>query len=308
MVFRICRNFGQVLTFVSLVSLPAFANDFSDSWFVGIPDVVSGAPQVQDPPTSNEMINFLNDQKSREQRDEVIDQISFLNEDTVFLDLFRELHHPEGFRTKKREFSVKCHHVICAVQEIYGEREGLQLLYLLSKFGLNATDLTGYLELRRWTAAELDFVIGGFSDFPWDTSIVRSRGLLQHYRKQVSGSFATAFRDPEIHIVVNPAFDRLPDLLKRALIFHEIAHHFGNREDLDLSPEWLKISDWQKKGKKWKMMKITAMVSRYGNSNPVEDFAETMVSYRYDGRRLKEKVPEKFEFMKTHVFDGHEYL
>jgi len=50
------------------------------------------------------------------------------------------------------------------------------------------------------------------------------------------------------------------------------------------------------------------IVSKYGETNPAEDFAETMTAYRYNPELLKEVSPEKYSFIKEKVFNGAEFI
>lgn len=49
-------------------------------------------------------------------------------------------------------------------------------------------------------------------------------------------------------------------------------------------------------------------VSDYAKTEVEEDFAETYAVYMLDPEALNEISPEKYEFMREHVFDGKEYL
>ena len=315
---RLCRNFGQVLALVTFVPALALAFDFGESWFAGLPEQVRSAPGVDLRPVLNEKMQlFLESQMTHQARSEVIDEVSFVDEDTFLLQLFKGLHHPPGTESVAQKFSVHCQKVICAAQEIYGVREGLQLLYLLAKEGMNASVYPSYLELRPWTAVELDLIIGAFSDYPPTLFAKGFRGQILHFSKPFSKSIAFTYQTPRLQIYFNPSFDHRSALMKRATIFHEIAHHFGAQDDLDRSPEWIQMSAWKSRPGPWSPVPETALiwkmrnpskrVSQYGLTNPLEDFAESMVSYRYDGDRLKAHVPEKYEFMKK-VFKGAEYL
>lgn len=49
------------------------------------------------------------------------------------------------------------------------------------------------------------------------------------------------------------------------------------------------------------------IISEYGETNPAEDFAETMSAYRFKPELLKEISPKKYEFIKKNVFGGIEF-
>ncbi|MEX1098953.1 MAG: hypothetical protein WEB87_00920, partial [Bacteriovoracaceae bacterium] len=48
-------------------------------------------------------------------------------------------------------------------------------------------------------------------------------------------------------------------------------------------------------------------VSQYGETNPAEDFAESVAAYRYNPEALKNASLEKYEFIKNKVFQGVEF-
>jgi hypothetical protein len=91
-------------------------------------------------------------------------------------------------------------------------------------------------------------------------------------------------------------------------MFHELSHNIGSKvNNLDDSPEWMALSGWIKKGDEWNSKPDSCFISEYGKSNPAEDWAETVASYRYSGVNLKKNCPEKYDFIKNKVFKGYEY-
>ena len=49
------------------------------------------------------------------------------------------------------------------------------------------------------------------------------------------------------------------------------------------------------------------IISEYGEVNPLEDIAETIVAYRYNPSKLKEISPKKYDYIKGKVFQGVEF-
>ncbi len=108
---------------------------------------------------------------------------------------------------------------------------------------------------------------------------------------------------------------------------HELAHHvdFSKSDKVQFgiseSPEFLKLSGWKKStkyetdksGKKtavpqWVHTKDKKFISNYAGTQPCEDFAEAAAHYMYFPRKFKTIDPEKYDFIKKHVFTGKEYL
>lgn len=50
------------------------------------------------------------------------------------------------------------------------------------------------------------------------------------------------------------------------------------------------------------------IISKYGESNPSEDFAESLTAYRYNPAGLKKAAPEKYNFIKDRIFNGQEFI
>jgi len=49
------------------------------------------------------------------------------------------------------------------------------------------------------------------------------------------------------------------------------------------------------------------IISKYGETNPLEDIAEPIVAYRYNSKQLKEVSPKKYEYIKNKIFQGIEF-
>jgi hypothetical protein len=109
---------------------------------------------------------------------------------------------------------------------------------------------------------------------------------------------------------------------------HELTHHldFASSQNsyhgISESPEFLNLSGWKKKstyvtdektGKKklqeqWDRPKDKAFVRDYAGSAPAEDFAESTAYYMLQPQYLKTIDPEKYNFIKSKVFNGQEFI
>jgi hypothetical protein len=105
--------------------------------------------------------------------------------------------------------------------------------------------------------------------------------------------------------------------MRTAIIFHELSHALGfNQYEIDDSKVWQQIE------KGWKPRKYRrngsiyegtplaseGYVSQYSRTNPAEDFAESVSSYRVKPQVLKELSPKKYQFIKDTVFLGQEFI
>jgi len=111
-----------------------------------------------------------------------------------------------------------------------------------------------------------------------------------------AGRFLPLFRQISVYgtIDVLQSADELLDT-----ITHEVGHnaHYNIRLDnWELALQWTELHK-QNRG----------FVSDYARTNEFEDFAESYWVYVRNPERLKATSPEKYEFMRQHVFTGQEY-
>jgi hypothetical protein len=202
-----------------------------------------------------------------------------------------------------------CTSSLCGAKRIFGDLRGLLILWAYVKFGTNLSPFSDVMAdpkglddetLRAIIAASLLI-----PDHLKDVSL-RETGFFRFMKgatlsfyngqKVVANSFGGVF-DP---------IDELNFAEKIYFFIHELAHRARLRQNpgLDESPEWLKAAGW-------KDLKTPpqneAWASAYARVNPFEDFAETYSLYRLDPQRLKKVSPDRYDFMKTRVFDGLEY-
>ncbi|MBN1921594.1 MAG: hypothetical protein JW892_10135 [Anaerolineae bacterium] len=86
----------------------------------------------------------------------------------------------------------------------------------------------------------------------------------------------------------------------KSTISHEVGHNVHNNVmSAEMRDAWKEISQASADDE---------YVSDYAKTKVQEDFAETYAFYMLDPEALNEISPEKYEFMREHVFDGKEYL
>ena len=107
-------------------------------------------------------------------------------------------------------------------------------------------------------------------------------------------------------------------------LVHEISHHydFSHRDveynRLSHQADFLKLSDWSLKEytdddglarREWQFSQNQGrgFISDYAETNPSEDFAESLAAFRYYPETLKEVALEKFNYFKEDVFEGISY-
>ncbi|WP_413295148.1 hypothetical protein ACLSU7_08720 [Bdellovibrio sp. HCB185ZH] len=293
-----------ILIFASL----SFAREPQDWWSVS-PEQVADAPcKNHRAPSDAEMLQALQP-SSLTKKSETIYGVSFKDEDPELLQLFRDLHFYDISMLGAKPLVLKspCNKVLCSVQAIYGTRVGIQILYMLKRFGFNGSHLrTANASL--WRADELEDILTALSDYPNELY------PLDYNRKLVHVKRGNRMKLPVGESVANSTmeiYDMWNDLTqaeRQQSLLHELGHVVARKDDVDDSPEWFKTAGWQVSGRTARLVDPSKAVSLYGKTNPHEDFAESVVAYRFGGAKLKSEQSGKYEFLKARVFDGKEYL
>lgn len=189
-----------------------------------------------------------------------------------------------------------CSTVLCAVDEIWGPQVGRKILYIRARHGYNTSELA-FSNTRRLSSSELDDILITLGDLPPEFEKIGRGG---NQRMVLAAQGATHAGNPEASadsaITFYDKWRNSPGKFnRRYALFHEFGHNVSEvRGNLDSSREWRALTSCQ--------------VSEYGNTNHVEDFTESVVMYRFHGRGLLQKCPQKYAFLKQRVFQGREYL
>lgn len=302
---------------ILLCSSLSFAAEPTGWWAVS-PEQVTGAPcKNHRPPTDSEMLQFLQP-SSLNKKSENLFGISFKNEDPELLQLFRDLHSYDISMAGAKPLILKsnCDKVLCAVQAIYGARVGIQILFMLKRYGFNGSHLRT-AKASLWRSDELDDVLTALSDYPIELY------PLDYNRKLVHVTRGNRMKLPMGESVANSTmeiYDMWNDISqaeRQQTLLHELGHVVARKDNVDESTPWFKVSGWQmrirtdKNGRAVQDFILTdtsKAVSSYGKTNPREDFAESVTAYRFGGAIMKADHAEKYDFLKQRVFDGKEYL
>lgn len=283
-------------------------------WWAATKNNVANTPcsNPGDVPEST-MLTYLN-RNSGETVNDSFYGMTFEDEDPHQIELLRLLTKYDEFWNFNDEDNLKdqktfqvpegCKKVLCAAKSIFGEKEAVKLLYLLDRYEINLSHVTDN-DTTAWSDEQLDTILEAVDDLPSHLIPFEKNQYFKHYKNGYGPSASTlanatiTFYDP---------WDNLDSKeMQRYTVTHEIGHNIGGRLDQDEDPEWLNISGWVQIGENWKSTKDDELVSKYGATNPAEDFAEAFSGYRYDPETLKRRSPEKYEYMKNNVFLGIEY-
>lgn len=289
-----------------------FANEYLEWWAASRKQVRSAyCSQPGNLPLSS-MEQYLSRNKPKNSISTTVYGMRFKDEDPHLIELMRKLTRFDPFLSidkdpsKQQQFSLPdgCNRVLCAVKNLFGETAGVKILYALDKYELNMSHLTDD-NLAAWKTEEIDILLEAIDDLPPHLVPFKTNKRLKHYKRGYGPSSSTV---ANAVITVFSVWDDLDhDEQRRSTIIHEIGHNIGNRLKQDESQPWLDLSGWEERENKWTAIKEDAMISKYGATNPAEDFAETFVAYRYNPQELQRVSPQKYAYMKKNVFLGLEY-
>lgn len=259
------------------------------------------------------MFNYIN-RHNGSGKSESYFGMSFENEDPHKLDLLRKLTKFDGMWNFKEEENIAsqknfdipsdCKKVMCAAESIFGKEQAPKLLYLLDRYELNLSHVTDD-NITSFSNAQLDTILEAVDDLPAHLIPFERNQYFKHY-KHGYGPSSTTLANATITLY-DPWDDQDSNEMRMYTVIHEIGHNIGSRLKQDEDPEWLNITGWIELNGEWTSLNNDEQVSKYGATNPAEDFAEAFSGYRYDPEKLKELSPEKYEYMKNNVFLGIEY-
>lgn len=223
---------------------------------------------------------------------------------------------PENFQ-KKYNINPSCNKALCAAQKIFGKEVGPQMLFIMDKFDVNTSPFS-FVNADLFTASEIADVIRTFELMPTRQLPLKSNQQLIKFKRGYTRASYGEDGDLVLANAMMELFDgwsKKSSLVRQYTLFHEFAHNYANNQfaDYDRSATWLTLSNWKetKDGEftieKKKLLQGHPFVSKYGETNPFEDFAESVTSYRLNPALLKTKSPDKYNLVKLMVFDGVEF-
>ena len=278
-----------------------------------------------EPPSLQEMTKWLEDwiQQDKGPALPPSSEPFLKNENPKMVKLFREL-----TKNFDEPIQTECENVICVSRQIFGEKQGIQLLYMLGKYGFNGSPFPFKREGDRelWSSEELGKVLTALSHFPENVlPFIYNRALIRYKKGYTKAKYAKKYSGTGICVRANSfieVFDCInrnyfvgPDIKFVQTIVHEVAHVIGSEAELDTAGTWLDFSGWEETKTyqddeihtSYELKNPECAVSEYGKTSPVEDFAESVVAYRYNPNFLKTKCPGKYYYIQDLVFKGAEY-
>lgn len=271
------------------------------------------------PPTSGDLDKIIKS-KSTGTTNAEINGVSFTGESPLLIEAFTVLTTAkDGFgitpklslqQDFQKTYAINpgCKKVLCAMEKIWGKNLSEKILYLNLKHSYNASEFA-FENSDRFTEAEMDDVLMGIDDLPQHLTPMGSNNQrLTHFKRgytlQAYGPNVAA----NAVIMLFDNWDTQTNRERQYSIFHEASHNTSSKlKNMDESPEWLSLSSWIKTGDTWTSDPKACQITKYGETNPWEDFAESMSTYRYNPQDFKSRCPDKYSFLKEKVFKGIEY-
>ncbi len=199
-----------------------------------------------------------------------------------------------------------CHKAVCAAEAIFGSGNGKRMLYLMDRYGLNTSHKI-YRDADAWGGYDLNNIVQAMNAFPSFMMPLKDNQKFIRFTMGVTPYYADERTVANASMEFFDPFVFESNAQKRYTIFHEFGHKLGSELKLDERQDWLDISGWEEKEEGWSATKPEKCVSKYGKTNPAEDFAESVAAYRYNPQLLKIISPEKYTFIKDNIFLGMEY-
>lgn len=192
-----------------------------------------------------------------------------------------------------------CSTALCAAEAHFGPGVGLRLLYLRARYGYNGSHLA-HGATEAWSRRELDEVLSALGDVA--AAIPARRDPLPLVKDNGSAALGPWMLNGDLTIIARadygirlaPIWSVLPPGQRRAAIVHELAHNIlDNARASGLADHWRNATG--------------VSVSGYGATNAAEDFAESVVAYRYRPATLKAVSLPKYRLLRDEVFGGTEF-
>jgi hypothetical protein len=219
-----------------------------------------------------------------------------------------------GLRLSKQQLEkhclngIDCEFDISFYKKLFGAKRSYYILWIYFKYGMN-------LNPERYEHADKEKLLS------LDTfeSLITAFALLpQHLHARALHHGFYLMKKNSAGLQIHPAyhqslglmamsdgsifdpFENLSFEAKVSVLIHEIGHRVAMSypNDLARSEPWVSME----------RRDPSKIISILGFEDPHEDFAETFLAYRLRPKELKEINFVKYEYFKTRVFNGIEYL
>lgn len=318
-----CVSFAAFVFFSILCSAPLTAED---DWAASPSDVQSSPCRQLNVASSKIMENFLASTLTPALPNETRTFFGLkLTGDPRVLFAIQELLRNEQEIFGKEKFpqvrlSSKCETTDCVLTDsaVFPNKDGRRLLYFYFRYGLKASHYTLPYG-QPWKESELDEIERALHDFPDVLFPIHPARPLVRFKEgytlklphQETDSASVLFADESLFFF-DPWIAAAAEE-KHTTVVHELAHVLDRRTqdhwNWSFSDVWKGLGDWNRQpdGTLKNPLDSKKFVSTYAMTNEAEDFAESVVAYRFKSATLKSNQPEKYAFIRDAVFQGLEF-
>lgn len=214
-----------------------------------------------------------------------------------------------------------------AMDALFGKDQATLLIYLADRFKINAS-FTQKSTLERVDDENLRQAAQALLDLPDPLTQKAAHRLAIRQDLTPSESAAEHRYDRDYGVPLMVFFKRSKDPVpgyRNYVVFHEFMHvvdrSFGRVDGNGKARFRSESDDWTSYSGGWKVVKGTenartirytpldtsVFFSTYAQESMQEDFAESVIGYRYEPETLKKASPKKYEFIRKNLFNGVEY-
>ena len=205
---------------------------------------------------------------------------------------------------EKYKINPSCKKIKCAIEKMFGQ-QAARTLYLKTRYGLNVSNHAWELSSRP-TNSEMNDLFRAALTFPEHLLPIDGNKRYTRFRRNAGAIFGEGVL-ANATISFFDYWETFPNEHRQYAAYHELSHYMASELDLDENEEWLSLSGWVEFGDEWEPQFPSTFPSRYGATNPHEDFAEAMSAYRYNPEILLEMSPAKYDYLRDNVYMGIEY-
>lgn len=163
-----------------------------------------------------------------------------------------------------------------------------------SKFGISAADGDG----AAWNDPQLDRAYKVLSALPSGFRKCTKTIVRDKFYRSSSVLGYVRMGIPTVHLLNSCCKENT----FQGTLVHEMAHCF-QAANTKINALW--ASTFWPRGKAGGPK--SSSVSSYGNTQPIEDFAESVRVYFQSGSSMKARYPDRYDFIKRYVMSGREY-
>ncbi len=217
-------------------------------------------------------------------------------------------------RKPRKDVSALCETVDCLADLIAGPNRGAKMLRLIADYGYNP--IKGTPEGPAFSPEQLDALLDTFAGLPApflealgdrhrtvavEDDLSRFADTVHHLGPVTA---LVAISGPgSIGIRLGPIWRASSPQAQRLAVLHELAHDYSRR--IGTRCRWrIKWAEavFRDDMRALSLRLPAGRISRYAATNPDEDFAESVVAYRYAPATLAAVAPNRFVFIRDEVF------